>query len=95
MRGEPILRGPDDAAPRACRQRPSGILEALAPLHLDEGEPLTLERNEVDLSDRGLVALRDDAVAFEAKEKARKRLREQPAAIGFARFRFMARRARP
>ena len=67
--GEPILRRPDDAPPRAGRQRPAGVLEALTLLHLDKGEQFSFERHEIDLADRGLVASCDDAVALEAKEK--------------------------
>ena len=80
--GKPILRGPDDAPPRACRQRPAGFVQALAPLHLDKGEPLALQRHEVDLADRSLVAPGDDAVTLEAKQKRRDRLGEQSVAIG-------------
>ena len=69
MSCEPILRGPDDAPPRARRQRPAGLIESLALLHLDEGEPLAFERHEIDLAHRGLVAPGDDAVSFEAKQK--------------------------
>ena len=54
----------------------------LALLHLDEGEPLALQRHEVDLADRSLVAPRDDAVALEAKQKRCSGLGEQPVAIG-------------
>src|SRR4249919_1261595 len=67
--GEPILRGADDAPPRACGQRPAGLIEDLALLHLDKGEPLAFERHEIDLAHRGLVAPGDDAVSFEAKQK--------------------------
>ena len=52
------------------------------PLDLDKGEPLTSERYEVDLADRGFVALRRDAVASQAKQEHRERLREEAAAIG-------------
>jgi hypothetical protein len=38
-------------------------------LHLDEGEPLSLKRHEINLADRRLVAARDDAMALEAKQK--------------------------
>jgi hypothetical protein len=77
------LRGPDDAPPLLGGQRPGGILQCLAPLHLDEGEPPALERHQVDLADRGLVAPRHDCVALEAKQERRDRLGEQAAAIGF------------
>jgi hypothetical protein len=50
-------------------QRPGGVLLGLAPLDLDENEPPALERHEVDLADR--IALRHDAVAFEAKQECR------------------------
>ena len=50
-------------------QRPGGLLLGLAPLDLDENEPPALERHEVDLADR--IALRHDAVAFEAKQECR------------------------
>jgi hypothetical protein len=49
------LRGPDDAPPLLGGEGPSGVLGGLAPLHLDEGEPLSLERHEIDLADRRLV----------------------------------------
>src|SRR6478672_10766267 len=67
--GEPILRSPDDAPPRTARQRPAGLIEGLALLHLDEGEPLSFERHEIDLAYGRLVAPGDDAVAFEAKQE--------------------------
>jgi hypothetical protein len=70
MPGEPILRGPDDAPPLFGGQRPRGIRLRLAPLHLDEGEPLALQRHQVDLADRGLVAPRHDCVTFEASKSA-------------------------
>jgi hypothetical protein len=62
------LRRPDDAPPRAGRQRPASVLEALTLLHRDKCEQSS-ERHEIDLADRGLVASCDDAVALEAKEK--------------------------
>jgi hypothetical protein len=37
---------------------------------------LSLERHEVDLADRGFVALRHDAVASQAKQQRGQRLRE-------------------
>ena len=40
------------------------------------------ERYEIDLADRGFVALRRDAVASQAKQEHRERLREEAAAIG-------------
>ena len=82
MPGEPILRGPDDAPPLLGGKRPGGILLGLAPLHLDEGKPLALERHQIDLADRGLVAPRHDAVALEAEQECRDRLGEQTATIG-------------
>ena len=81
MSGEPILRGPDDAPPRAGRQRPAGVLEALALFHLDKGEPLAFERHEIDLADRGLVAPGEDAMAFEAEHERGDGFRKQPMAI--------------
>src|ERR1700693_6125103 len=57
--GEPILRGPDDA-PLLGGYHPGRVLRGLPPLHLDEGEPLALERHKIDLAHRGLVASRDD-----------------------------------
>ena len=35
-------------------RRPGGFLLGLASLDLDEGEPLSFERNEIDLADRVL-----------------------------------------
>ncbi len=66
---KPILRGPDDAPPRARGQRPASLIEGLALLHLDKGKPLAFERHEIDLADRGLVAPGDDAVTFEAEQE--------------------------
>jgi hypothetical protein len=50
--------------------RPGGIVGRLAPLHLDEGKPPALECNEVDLADRGLLALRDDAMPLRRSSNA-------------------------
>jgi hypothetical protein len=60
---QPILRGSHDASPLPSWQSPGGILFSLAPLDRDEGKPPAFERHEVDLADRGFVALRHDAVA--------------------------------
>src|SRR5215468_4727852 len=76
-----ILRSPNDAPARAEGQRPARVLEALALLHLDEGELFAFERYEVDFADGGLVALRDDAVTFQPKQKRGNALSEQPPAI--------------
>jgi len=57
-------------------KRPGGVLLGLAPLDLDEGEPPASERHEVDLADRRFVALCHDAVASQAKQERRERLRE-------------------
>jgi hypothetical protein len=54
-----------------------------APFHLDKGEPLALQRHEVDLADRRLVAPGDDAVTLEAKQKRGDGLGKQPLTIGF------------
>ena len=54
----------------------------LPPLHLDEGEPLALQRDEVDLPDWRCVAPGHDAVAFEPEEKRNETLREAAASIG-------------
>jgi hypothetical protein len=43
--------------------------------------PLALERHKIDLSRRGLVASRHDAVTFEAEQQRGKSLGEDPAAI--------------
>jgi hypothetical protein len=40
MAREPILRGPDDAAAGARRQRPAGVVDGSALLNLDECETL-------------------------------------------------------
>jgi hypothetical protein len=71
-----ILRGSHDAAALPGWQSPGGILFRLPPLDLDEGEPPASERHEVDLADRGFVALCHDAVASQAKQERRERLRE-------------------
>jgi hypothetical protein len=73
---EPILRGPHDPPPLPGRHRPGGVIARPPPLHLDEGEPPTLERHEVDLADRRLVTPRNDAVAFQPKEKRNERFGE-------------------
>ena len=80
--GEPILRGADDAPPRACGQRPAGLIEGLALLHLDKGEPLASERHEVDLAYGRLVAPGDDAVTFEAKQEGGDGFGKQPVTVG-------------
>jgi len=54
MAGQPILGGSDDAASLPGGKRPGGFLLGLASLDLDEGEPLSFERNEIDLADRVL-----------------------------------------
>jgi hypothetical protein len=77
MAGEPILRGAHDPPPLLGGDRPGGIIGRLAPLHFDEGEPLAFDRDEVDLADRCLVALGDDAVSFEPEEKRGNRLGEE------------------
>ena len=79
--GEPILRGPDDTPPRACRQRPAGLIEGLALLHLDKGKPLALERHEIDLAHRRLVAAGNDAMTFEAKQERGDGFGKQPMTV--------------
>jgi hypothetical protein len=51
---EPILRGPHDAPPLLGGQRPRGLLEAPAALHLDDGEALAFQCDEIDLPHRVL-----------------------------------------
>ena len=80
--GEPILRGPDDAPPRALGSDAAGLIEGLALLHLDEGKPLAFERHEIDLAYGRLVAPRDDAVTFKAKQKRSDDFGEQPMTVG-------------
>jgi len=75
MASPPILRG-SQMWRRCLAGSPGGILFRLPPLDLDKGEPLTSERYEVDLADRGFVALRHDAVGSQAKQERRERLRE-------------------
>lgn len=67
---------------RSRWQRPACIFDTLTLFHLDKGEPPAFERDEIDLADRRPVASRDDAVAFEAKQKRGDGFREQPVAVG-------------
>lgn len=71
---EPILGGPHDPPPLLRRHRPGGVVSRLPPLHLDEGEPPSFQRNEVD-TNRSCVAPRHDAVALEPEKKRNQRLR--------------------
>ena len=59
----------------------SRLIEGLALLHLDEGEPLAFERHEIDLADGRLVAPRDDAMTFEAKQERGDGFGEQPMTV--------------
>jgi len=63
---------------RCLGKHPGGFLLGLASLDLDEGELLSFERHEIDLADRGSIALRHDAVAFEAKQECCQGLGKQP-----------------
>jgi hypothetical protein len=67
---------------RARGQRPAGLVEGLAPLHLDEGEPLAFERHEIDLAHRRFEAPGEDAVAFEAKQERGDGFGKEPVAVG-------------
>src|SRR5262245_5834647 len=79
---EPVLGGSHDPPPLLRRDREGGVVGCLPPLDLDEGEPSSFQRDEVDLADRSCVTLRHDAVAFEPEEKGNQRLREATASIG-------------
>jgi len=63
------LRRPDDTSPLLGRQRRGRVVGGDAPLHLDEGEPLALERHQIDLAHGHLATPGDDCVASEPEHE--------------------------
>ena len=64
MPGEPRAGGRDDALLLARQHGERGIVERVAGLDLDEHQHVAASRHDIDLTDRGFEAARDNAIAF-------------------------------
>src|SRR5262249_5712110 len=68
---QPCFGGGDDAQALAVGDRPSGIVQSFARLHLHEDQQAPASRDDIDFADRAPPAPRHDAKAFGDQKRSR------------------------